>query len=408
MTTPQPNTACGTFFSVHKIEMFSQIFRIMAIVIMECFETIPSVARRRKRTRSMSFSSSSSSSSGEDDDDEQSLTALQALLLKQRCPHPFEEASSSTPEEEVSYSSYYTASAVLGEGRFGTVFAALNTKTNTPCAIKWVPPRHHNGCNSLMREAEALHLVRPHPGFVHLQRYLLCGRELLLVLERCECDLVQHLRSQPKQGDGLPFAEIENFLEDMLGALAFLHDTLEFVHRDLKPSNMLVAAVAGRRALKISDLGTACPVSEIAGEGGHVCGTYTFCAPEFLLGMPDYGTAVDLWSAGVTLSVMLHNGGCFSQSESNTQFETLICVFRVFGTPTEASWPGVATALPHFFPEFPRLAPAPKELDFLFAPRRYRCDAAAALLSVLRGLLQPCPAHRLTAHKALSLLRRRK
>ena len=360
---------------------------------MECSETLAE-PRKRKRARS------SSSSSGEDED--RSLPAVQALLRKQRYP-TFEDAFSAPDDDEGS--PHYTACAVLGEGRFGTVFAALDESTNTPCAIKWVP-RRHTGCNSLMREAEALHLVRYHPGFVHIQRYLLCGRELLFVLERCECDLVQHLRAQPKQR-GLPYAELEGFLDDMLGALAFLHDTLEFVHRDLKPGNLLVvaAAAAGRRALKLSDFGTACPVSELAGDGGHVCGTYTFCAPEFLLGMPDYGTAVDLWSAGVTLSMMLHDGSCFSQSRSNTQFETLICVFRVFGTPTEASWPGVTTALPHFFPEFPRLAPAPQKLDLLFAPPRYR---NAALLSVLRGLLQPCPAHRLTAHKALSLLHRRK
>ena len=317
-----------------------------------------------------------------------SLSALQALLLHQRCP----DAAAAR----------YTASAVLGEGRFGTVFAACEEKTRASCVIKWVPRSHGwSGCNSLLREAEALHLVRRHPGFVHVQGYLLCGRELLLVLERCECDLVQHLHTKTKK-KGLRSAEIKGYLQDMLGALEFLHDTLGFVHRDLKPSNMLLVASASprrqRRRLKLSDFGTACPVSEIAGDGGHVCGTYTFCAPEFLLGMPDYGCAVDLWSAGVTLSVLLHNGGCFSQSESNTQFETLICVFRVLGTPTEASWPGV-TALPHFFPGFPKLAP--QGLDALFAPRG---GAPAEVLSVLRGLLQPCPAHRLTAHKALLLL----
>ena len=115
--------------------------------------------------------------------------------------------------------------------------------------------------------------------------------------------------------------------------------------------------------------------------------TLWYRAPEILLGAKMYSTPVDMWSVGCIFAEMLNqrplfqgdsvrppgspccplahaavfqsmtmharpDGSCTCMQEIDELFR----IFRVLGTPTEASWPGVS-ALPDYRDIFPRWAP---------------------------------------------------
>ena len=76
------------------------------------------------------------------------------------------------------------------------------------------------------------------------------------------------------------------------------------VHRDLKPRNLLVNSNCD---LKIADFGLARPIinkikSSVLSE--YVT-TRWYRAPELLVGMVDYTTAVDMWSVGCIFAEIL-------------------------------------------------------------------------------------------------------
>jgi cyclin-dependent kinase 2 len=81
-----------------------------------------------------------------------------------------------------------------------------------------------------------------------------------------------------------------------------------------------------------------------------------FVAPEYFLGAP-LTTAFDIWSAACVFVSMIMSAAdypIYSEHHVGQLFE----IFRMFGTPTEHTWPGV-TALPHYSPAYPKYAPRP-------------------------------------------------
>jgi len=92
----------------------------------------------------------------------------------------------------------------------------------------------------------------------------------------------------------------------LVAALEYIHSK-GVVHRDLKPENILVdSKSAARPIVKITDFGqskffnNSTPMTQ--------CGTPRYWAPEISdsrLCKEGYGSAVDLWSLGVVLFVML-------------------------------------------------------------------------------------------------------
>jgi cell division cycle 2-like protein len=112
------------------------------------------------------------------------------------------------------------------------------------------------------------------------------------------------------------------------------------LHRDIKTSNMLVSA---HGVTCLCDFGLARMYGEPLKPYTHMVVTLWYRAPELLLGCDTYGPAIDVWSLGcvfaelLTLKPLLPGRGELDQIDR---------IFKLFGTPTEASWPGVSQ-LPH-------------------------------------------------------------
>lgn len=129
------------------------------------------------------------------------------------------------------------------------------------------------------------------------------GEHLVVELELLEgTDLFQHISSYGV----LDEVEAAHIMKDLLNCLNVM-DQVGVCHRDIKPANLLMVndKECGAR-IKLADFGMASFVSVDNLVRGR-CGTPGFVAPEILLTKVNggYGNKVDVFSAGVTLYVML-------------------------------------------------------------------------------------------------------
>ncbi len=99
-------------------------------------------------------------------------------------------------------------------------------------------------------------------------------------------------------------AEASDVIKSIASAIKYLHG-IGIVHRDLKPENLIYANSSSSSALKITDFGLAkFRGSSKIDKMTTACGTPGYVAPEVLKNEP-YGKAVDLWSLGVILYILL-------------------------------------------------------------------------------------------------------
>ena len=82
--------------------------------------------------------------------------------------------------------------------------------------------------------------------------------------------------------------------------------------------------------------------------------TLWYRPPEILLGSQTYAPPVDMWAVGTILVEMVTKRPMFP---GECEIDELFKIFRVLGTPTDDTWPGV-TGLQDYntaFPQWPRL-----------------------------------------------------
>jgi serine/threonine protein kinase len=87
------------------------------------------------------------------------------------------------------------------------------------------------------------------------------------------------------------------------------------------------------------------------------CAHQRYRAPEILLGAKQYACPVDIWSLGTIFVEMVTKRPMFP---GDSEIDELYRIFRVFGTPTDETWPGVSR-LPDWKPAFPSWKARPLE-----------------------------------------------
>ena len=106
--------------------------------------------------------------------------------------------------------------------------------------------------------------------------------------------------------------EMGSFTESMaadvsykcLDALNYMHSK-GFVHRDLKPENMLLAKKDDLSQVKLTDFGLSAMIDMQSEVMRTACGTPAYVAPEILASRTGYDKAVDVWSMGVIIYILL-------------------------------------------------------------------------------------------------------
>ncbi|CEO96321.1 Protein kinase domain containing protein [Plasmodiophora brassicae] len=244
---------------------------------------------------------------------------------------------------------HYEQKELLGQGAYAVVYRCIHRATGNEFALKIIDKKKFavsgpTRTNALLAEVHILSRLS-HPHIIKLVDAYETNAYLYLVLELVTggelFDEIIKIGRYPEDDARVIFTQ-------MVGAVSYMHEQ-GIVHRDLKPENVLLRS-PGALNIKISDFG----LSRIVGESGlaqTLCGTANYLAPEIITAQAipasgltpaevvGYGKAVDMWSLGVILYVILSGTAPFYEGRNTPVFDQIKSGDYSF--PGEA-WDGVS------------------------------------------------------------------
>jgi len=212
----------------------------------------------------------------------------------------------------------YELLETLGKGKFAVVKLARHLLTDVRVAIKIIDKNKLDEVSKthLYKEVTCMKLLR-HPNVIRLYEAIDTTNHLFLVMELGDAgDLYDYIR---QFDNGLDEARAKLFFAQMVTAIDYCHYR-RVVHRDLKPENMVISSE--NESVKLTDFG----FSNVFEEGKFLqtsCGSLAYSAPEILLGEEYDASAVDVWSLGVILYMLLCGEAPFNETNDS---ETLTMI----------------------------------------------------------------------------------
>ncbi|KAL6911746.1 hypothetical protein ACP4OV_000551 [Aristida adscensionis] len=280
--------------------------------------------------------------------------------MRRGAPAPAELTANVLGHPTPSLREHYALGRKLGQGQFGTTYLCTDLATGVDYACKSIAKRKlitREDVEDVRREIQIMHHLAGHrnvvaikgayedPQYVHIVMELCAGGELFdRIIERGHY-------SERKA------AELTRII---VGVVEACH-SLGVIHRDLKPENFLLANKDDDMSLKAIDFG----LSVFFKPGQiftDVVGSPYYVAPEVL--RKRYGPEADVWTAGVILYILLSGVPPFWAETQQGIFDAVL--------------KGV--------------------IDFESDPWPVISDSAKDLI---RRMLNPQPAERLTAHEVL-------
>ena len=225
-----------------------------------------------------------------------------------------------------SSSSRYEKIDKLGEGTYGCVYMAKDTKNDEIVAMKVMKlEQEEEGVSaSTLREITVLRVIS-HCNIVQMKNLILNDNQLTLVFEHLDFDLRKLLQRQKRP---LKPALVKSYAFQLLSGLYFLH-THRVMHRDIKPDNLLLDF---KGHLKIGDFGLARFFTVPLRNFTEGVVTLWYRPPEVLLNNAFYDLSVDIWSAGCVIAEMVRGDVLF---KGDSDIDMIHRIFNVFGTPTQ-------------------------------------------------------------------------
>lgn len=281
----------------------------------------------------------------------------------------------------------YEVVKCLGSGSYAEVSLVADTTTNTYLAMKSQRLEEHEKQDGLpswvIREASLLRDLN-HPNIVKLFEVHNKGHCVDMILELADMNLHSYMKLHGPFSNG----NLKQPLLQCVMAIEYCHGR-KIVHRDVKPQNILVNTKT--QQVKLTDFGLArvlhTPVQPLTQDVVSLW----YRAPEIILGNARYGLGVDVWSLGCIAAEMATASPLFP---GDSQISQLFKIFRILGTPTEKSWPGV-TKLSHYHYAFPLW----HNTDFCGLRQRGGDALRNAGFDLLRSILQCDPSKRLSARR---------
>lgn len=219
----------------------------------------------------------------------------------------------------------------LGSGTYAHVFKGQGHITREIVALKEIHLNPEEGAPSTAIREISLMKELKHPNIVRLLDVVHTEKTLMLVFEFMDQDLKQYMDKVKE----LNPKEIKSFVYQLLKGIAYCHDN-KVLHRDLKPQNLLINS---RGELKLADFGLARAIGIPVNTFSNEVVTLWYRAPDVLLGSTNYSTSIDMWSVGCIMAELYIGSPLFPGKDKDDQ---LIRIFKVFGTPTEYTWPGIS------------------------------------------------------------------
>jgi serine/threonine protein kinase len=275
-----------------------------------------------------------------------------------------------------------------GVGAFGSVYEARDNETGEVVAVKCIKfGTEDDSKESAITEAHYLNHLH-HPNLVVLRDVIKLRTEWNLILDCHVTNLQEFLLSDVKP---LEKDLLRIWWKQLLDVLGLFHENRLF-HLDMKTQNVLLSRSGN---LILCDLGSVTHSRQVSVlPPDEEISTLNYRAPELILGHARdvLTSACDVWSlACVFVETLLRRPLSYAQNE----WEHLIRLFQLFGTPNNDSWPSVE-ALPHFSAKFPKWPPGTM-FEML---RRYEF-IDEQLLDLLQKMFRYDPAQRISVREAL-------
>ena len=192
----------------------------------------------------------------------------------------------------------------VGSGSFGTVIHAIENATNRECAIKIINKNNqkYSSIQKMKQEIQILKQLK-HKNIVEFFGYSETTNKLYIIMEFIKYGTLKSWLSNHKEN--INEEEASTIITQLLNAVHYLHSH-EIVHRDIKPENIMLSENNDLTSLKLIDFGlSALLVNEY--QEREYCGTFLYMSPE-QLEQKMYSKAVDLWSIGIIMYMLLNNG----------------------------------------------------------------------------------------------------
>ncbi|XP_014206106.1 aurora kinase B-like [Copidosoma floridanum] len=224
---------------------------------------------------------------------------------------------------------FYTG-ALLGEGKFGRVYLAIEKKTKIVVALKSLNKFEliNNGIEKqVLREIDIQSHLKHH-RILELLTHFDDNEKIYLVLEfAAGGEVYKMLKKQPNQR----FSEKRSakYIYQVADALEYCHKN-GVIHRDIKPENLLLTHDGD---IKLADFGWSIhsPLKKCT----FMCGTLDYLPPEMINGQ-EYDFSVDHWSLGIMCYEFLVGDPPFFSQRTSATFVKI--------NKVDITWPPLITA----------------------------------------------------------------
>ena len=191
----------------------------------------------------------------------------------------------------------YELLETLGSGGEARAVKALDHQHARLVALKMRPVFMNRGRDDLLREANVLLGLTPHPSLPLVREDFFEGDQYVIVMDWVDgTDLARLVRDTGTPG--LPLSSVLEYLAEAAEALTFLHtQQVPIIHGDVKPANLILTR-GGR--VKLVDFG----LSSRLGMEDQWRGTSGFRAPELAAGAPA-SRASDVYALTATAVALL-------------------------------------------------------------------------------------------------------
>ena len=208
------------------------------------------------------------------------------------------EETIASDEEVESTVGRFSIVETLGEGSFGTVFKAMDSRLDRYVAIKVAKPSKRLKVDRFSREAKAAAHLR-HQHIVPVHEFGSYGNTKFIVYEYVEGTTLKSALETSGKYDCDKAAES---VSKLAAALHYAHQR-GIVHRDIKPENILIDH---QDEPHITDFGLAKRMEEDVEQtmDGSVLGTPAYMSPEQARG-ERADRRSDIWSLGVILGELI-------------------------------------------------------------------------------------------------------
>nr|KAI8762094.1 SNF-related serine/threonine-protein kinase-like [Biomphalaria glabrata] len=218
----------------------------------------------------------------------------------------------------------YDLEETIGQGHFAVVKLARHVFTGEKVAVKVIDKQKLDDISRshLFQEVRCMKLVQ-HPNVVRLYEVIDTQTKLYLILELGDGDMYDYIMKHDK---GLDEQLAKKYFRQIVEAILYCH-RLHVVHRDLKPENVVFFNKFG--IVKLTDFG----FSNVFAPGKKLetsCGSLAYSAPEILLGDSYDPPAVDVWSLGVILFMLVAGRAPFQEAnDSETLTMIMDCKYQI-------------------------------------------------------------------------------